>query len=60
MNVNYDPINSDTEFELQQAILAMAQWTVEGLAQTEAMLREKSIRVAALERALVIPCHLSS
>ena len=50
LNVNYDPINSDTEFELQQAILAMARWTVKGLAQTEAMLRGKSIRVATLER----------
>ena len=39
-NVNYDPMNSDTEFELQKAILAMAWWTVKGLAQTEAMLRE--------------------
>ena len=28
----------------------MARWTVKGLAQTEAMLREKSIRVATLER----------
>ena len=50
LNVNYGPMNTDTEFESQQAILAMARWTVKGLAQTEAMLREKSIRVATLER----------
>ena len=48
LSVNYDPMNSDIEFELQQAILAMARWTVKRLAQTEAM--QKSIRVATLER----------
>ena len=32
--VNYDPLNSDTEFGLRQAILAEARWSVKGLAQT--------------------------
>ena len=50
LNVNYDPMNSDTEFELQQTILAMARWMVKGLAPTEAMIREKSKTVATLER----------
>ena len=49
LNINYDPMNSDTKFKLQQAILAMARSTVKGLAQTEAMLREKSTRVATLK-----------
>ena len=38
LNVNYDPMNSDTEFELQQAILA------------QIAAREQFIRVATLER----------
>ena len=41
-------MSSDTELELQQALLATARWTVKGLAQTEAMLREKPIRAATL------------
>ena len=50
---------SDAEFGSRQAILAMAPWTVKGLARMEAMLREKSIRIATLEIVLCVLCRVS-
>ena len=49
LKVRHDSNISDTEFELWQAILALARWDAKGLAQTEAMLREKSVGVEILE-----------
>ena len=46
----YDPVSSDTEYHLQDRVMAIATWSIKSLGEEHAALREASLRIAAFEK----------
>ena len=46
----YDPVSSDTEYHLQDRVMAIAKWSIKNLSEEHAALREASLRIAAFEK----------
>ena len=46
----YDPVSSDTEYHLQDRVVAIAKWSIKSLGEVHVALWEASLRIAGFEK----------